>query len=417
MKYSQRVSAMQSSPIRKLVPYALDAKSRGIKVYHLNIGQPDIKTPKGFFEAVKNFDSNVLEYAVSNGIPELIKSLQDYYTTYDMHFDKDEILITNGGSEAILFTLMAICDPGDNIIVPEPFYTNYNGFSQCINVEVNPITTKAEMGFHLPSKEEITSRINSKTKGILLSNPGNPTGTVYTKEEIDMIGKIAIENNLWIIADEVYREFVYDGLSYTSFGNVKEIEDRVVIIDSVSKRYSACGARIGSIASKNKGLIAQILKLCQGRLCVPTLEQIGSVELYKTPTSYFKEVNEEYRRRRDVLYNELMKVDGVVCKKPTGAFYIVAKLPVENAEDFVIWMLKDFNKDNETVMVCPAEGFYSTEGLGRDEIRLAYILNEDDLLKAASILKEGLEKYVELKNLNYHLLMLNIISLYVKKEV
>ena len=347
--------------------------------------------------AVKNFDSNVLEYAVSNGIPELIKSLQDYYTTYDMHFDNDEILITNGGSEAILFTLMAICDPGDNIIVPEPFYTNYNGFSQCINVEVNPITTKAERGFHLPSKEEITSIINSKTKGILLSNPGNPTGTVYTKEEIDMIGKIAIENNLWIIADEVYREFVYDGLSYTSFGNVKEIEDRVVIIDSVSKRYSACGARIGSIASKNKELIAQILKLCQGRLCVPTLEQIGSVELYKTPTSYFKEVNEEYRRRRDVLYNELMKVDGVVCKKPTGAFYIVAKLPVENAEDFVIWMLKDFNKDNETVMVCPAEGFYSTEGLGRDEIRLAYILNEDDLLKAASILKEGLEKYVELK--------------------
>lgn len=396
MKYSQSVSAMQSSPIRKLVPYALDAKSRGIKVYHLNIGQPDIKTPNGFFEAVKNFDNNVLEYAVSNGIPELIKSLQDYYTTYDMHFDKDEILITNGGSEAILFTLMAICDPGDNIIVPEPFYTNYNGFSQCINVEVNPITTKAEMGFNLPSKEEITSKINSKTKGILLSNPANPTGTVYTKEEIDMIGKIAIENNLWIIADEVYREFVYDGLSYTSFGNVKEIEDRVVIIDSVSKRYSACGARIGSIASKNKGLIAQILKLCQGRLCVPTLEQIGSVELYKTPTSYFKEVNEEYRRRRDVLYNELMKVDGVVCKKPTGAFYIVAKLPVENAEDFVIWMLKDFNKDNETVMVCPAEGFYSTEGLGRDEIMLAYILNKDDLLKAASILKEGLEKYVKL---------------------
>ncbi|WP_195939622.1 pyridoxal phosphate-dependent aminotransferase [Romboutsia sp. 1001713B170131_170501_G6] len=396
MKYSQRVSAMQSSPIRKLVPYALDAKSRGIKVYHLNIGQPDIKTPKGFFEAVKNFDSNVLEYAVSNGIPELIKSLQDYYTTYDIHFDNDEILITNGGSEALLFTLMAICDPGDNVIVPEPFYTNYNGFSQCINVKVNPITTKAEEGFHLPPKEEIISKINSKTKGILLSNPGNPTGTVYTKEEIDMIGKIAIENNLWIIADEVYREFVYDGLSYTSFGNVKEIEDRVVIIDSVSKRYSACGARIGSIASKNKGLIAQILKLCQGRLCVPTLEQVGSVELYKTPTSYFKEVNEEYRRRRDVLYNELMKVNGVVCKKPTGAFYIVAKLPVENAEDFVIWMLKDFNKDNETVMVCPAEGFYSTEGLGRDEIRLAYILNEDDLLKAASILKEGLEKYVKL---------------------
>lgn len=394
MKYSNRVTAMQSSPIRKLVPYALDAKARGIKVYHLNIGQPDIKTPKGFFDAVKNFDSNVLEYAVSNGIPELIKALQDYYTTYDMHFDSDDILITNGGSEALLFTMMAICDPGDNLLVPEPFYTNYNGFSQCVNVEVSPITTKAEDGFHLPSKEKICSVINPKTKGILLSNPGNPTGTVYTKEEVSMIAQIAIENNLWIIADEVYREFVYDGLDYTSFGNLKEVEDRVVIIDSVSKRYSACGARIGSLACKNKTLIAQILKLCQGRLCVATLEQIGSVQLYKTPVSYFKEVNEEYKHRRDVLYNELMKVDGVVCEKPTGAFYIVAKLPVENAEDFVIWMLKEFSKDNETVMVCPAEGFYSTPGLGRNEIRLAYILNESDLYKAATLLKEGLEQYL-----------------------
>ncbi len=394
MKYSNRVTAMQSSPIRKLVPYALDAKARGIKVYHLNIGQPDIKTPKGFFDAVKNFDSNVLEYAVSNGIPELIKALQDYYTTYDMHFDSDDILITNGGSEALLFTMMAICDPGDNLLVPEPFYTNYNGFSQCVNVEVNPITTKAEDGFHLPSKEKICSLINPKTKGILLSNPGNPTGTVYTKEEVSMIAQIAIENDLWIIADEVYREFVYDGLDYTSFGNLKEVEDRVVIIDSVSKRYSACGARIGSIACKNKSLIAEILKLCQGRLCVATLEQIGSVQLYKTPVSYFKEVNEEYKHRRDVLYNELMKVNGVVCEKPTGAFYIVAKLPVENAEDFVIWMLKEFSKDNETVMACPAEGFYSTPGLGRNEIRLAYILNESDLYKAATLLKEGLEQYL-----------------------
>ena len=396
MKYSQRLTAMQSSPIRKLVPYALDAKAKGIKVYHLNIGQPDIKTPTGFFDAVKNFDSSTLEYAVSNGIPELIKALQDYYTTYDMHFDNDEILVTNGGSEALLFTMMATCDPGDNLLVPEPFYTNYNGFGQCVNVEVNPITTKAEEGFHLPSKEKICSLINAKTKGILLSNPGNPTGAVYTKDEIDMIAQIAIENNLWIIADEVYREFVYDGLNYTSFGNIKEVEDRVIIIDSVSKRYSACGARIGSIACKNKGLMAEILKLCQGRLCVATLEQIGSVELYKTPVSYFKEVNEEYKHRRDVLYNELMKVDGVVCEKPTGAFYIVAKLPVKNAEDFVIWMLKEFNKDGETVMVCPAEGFYATPGLGRDEIRLAYILNESDLYKAATILKEGLEQYVAL---------------------
>lgn len=399
MKCSSRITAMQSSPIRKLVPFALDAKKRGTKVYHLNIGQPDIKTPKGFFDSVKNFDNEVLEYAVSNGIPELISALIDYYKTYDMHFEDDEILITNGGSEALLFTIMAIADPYDNILVAEPFYTNYNGFSQCVNVDLHSITTLAQNGFHLPNEKTISSLITPKTKGILLSNPGNPTGTVYTKEEIQMIANICIKHDLWIIADEVYREFIYDGLEYTSFGNIKEISDRVIIIDSVSKRYSACGARIGSIASKNKDLIAEILKLCQGRLCVSTLDQIGCVELYKTPASYFKGVNEEYKKRRDVLYNELMKVNGVICEKPTGAFYIVAKLPVENAEDFVIWMLKNFSKNNETVMVTPAEGFYSTPGLGRDEIRLAYILNEHDLLKAATILKEGLEEYIKLQNI------------------
>ena len=394
--FSNRVTAMQSSPIRKLVPFATAAKAEGVKVYHLNIGQPDIKTPRGFFEAVKNFDNEVLEYAVSQGIPELIEALQDYYKTYDMHFDKDELLITNGGSEALLFAMMATCDPGDKLLIPEPFYTNYNGFGQCVNVGVAPITTKAENGFHLPSKEEILSKIDDKVKAILLSNPGNPTGAIYSKEELEMIAEIAIEKDLWIISDEVYREFVYDGLEYTSFGNLKQVEDRVIIIDSVSKRYSACGARIGSIASKNKKLIAQIMKLCQGRLCVPTLEQIGAVELYKTPVSYFKEVNDEYRKRRDVLYSELMKVDGVICEKPTGAFYIVAKLPVDNAEDFVKWMLTEFRVDNETVMATPAEGFYATPGLGRDEIRLAYILKEEDLRKAAKILKEGLEAYVKL---------------------
>lgn len=387
---------MQASPIRKLVPFATAAKADGVKVYHLNIGQPDIKTPRGFFDAVKNFDDEVLEYAVSQGIPELIEALQDYYKTYDMHFDKDELLITNGGSEALLFAMMATCDPGDKLLIPEPFYTNYNGFGQCVNVGVAPITTKAENGFHLPSKEEILSKIDDKVKAILLSNPGNPTGAIYSKEELEMIAEIAIEKDLWIISDEVYREFVYDGLEYTSFGNLKQVEDRVIIIDSVSKRYSACGARIGSIASKNKELIAQIMKLCQGRLCVPTLEQIGAVELYKTPVSYFKEVNDEYRKRRDVLYSELMKVDGVICEKPTGAFYIVAKLPVDNAEDFIKWMLTEFRVDNETVMATPAEGFYATPGLGRDEIRLAYILKEEDLRKAAKILKEGLEAYVKL---------------------
>lgn len=398
MRYSERITTMQSSPIRKLAHIASSAKAKGIKIYHLNIGQPDIKTPKVFFEAVKNFNNEVLEYAVSPGLPELISSLQQYYTTYNMDFESDEILVTNGGSEALLFALMATCDPKDNILVPEPFYSNYNGFSQSINVNITPITTKAEEGFHLPSKEKIQSLITSKTKAILISNPGNPTGTVYTKKELYMISEIAKENDLWIISDEVYREFVYDGLEYTSFGNIKEVEDRVIIIDSVSKRYSACGARIGSIASKDKTLIAEILKLCQGRLCVSTLDQVGSVELYNTPSSYFTEVNNEYKNRRDVLYNELIKVKGVICKKPAGAFYIVAKLPIENAEDFVIWMLTDFNKDGETVMACPAEDFYATPGLGRDEIILAYVLKEDDLHKAAIILKEGLEKYLELKN-------------------
>lgn len=398
MRYSERITTMQSSPIRKLAHIASSAKAKGIKIYHLNIGQPDIKTPKVFFEAVKNFNNEVLEYAVSPGLPELISSLQQYYTTYNMDFESDEILVTNGGSEALLFALMATCDPKDNILVPEPFYSNYNGFSQSINVNITPITTKAEEGFHLPSKEKIQSLITSKTKAILISNPGNPTGTVYTKKELYMISEIAKENDLWIISDEVYREFVYDGLEYTSFGNIKEVEDRVIIIDSVSKIYSACGARIGSIASKDKTLIAEILKLCQGRLCVSTLDQVGSVELYNAPSSYFTEVNNEYKNRRDVLYNELIKVKGVICKKPAGAFYIVAKLPIENAEDFVIWMLTDFNKDGETVMACPAEDFYATPGLGRDEIRLAYVLKEDDLHKAAIILKEGLEKYLELKN-------------------
>ena len=311
-----------------------------------------------------------------------------------MHFSKDDFLVTNGGSEALLFTFMAICDPGDNILIPEPFYTNYNGFGQSINMEVKPITTKAEDGFHLPPKEKIVALIDEKTKGILVSNPGNPTGCVYTKDEVYMLAEIAKEHDLWIVADEVYREFIYEGLDYTSFGNVKEIEDRCIIIDSVSKRYSACGARIGSIACKNAELIGEIMKLCQGRLCIATLEQLGAAALFnETPASYLKQVNEEYCKRRDTLYNELMKADGVICKKPMGAFYIVAKLPVDNAEDFVKWMLTDFRMDNATVMATPAEGFYATHGLGRDEVRLAYILKEEDLKVAGKLLAEGLKAY------------------------
>ena len=400
MKFSKRLSSMQESPIRKLAPFATAAKAEGVEVYHLNIGQPDIITPVGFFDAVENFDNKVLEYAGSQGIPELIEAIRKYYTTYNMEFAPEDIIITNGGSEALLFTFMAVCDPGDNILVPEPFYTNYNGFAQCLNVEVKSVTTFAENGFHLPSKEEILAKIDDKTSAILIVNPGNPTGCVYTKEEVQMIANIAKEKDLWIIADEVYREFVYEGLEYTSFGNIKEVEDRVVIIDSVSKRYSACGARIGSITCKNKKLMAEVMKVCQGRLCVATLEQLGAAALYDTPKSYFKEVNDEYRKRRDVLYEELMKAKGVICEKPMGAFYIVAKLPVENAEDFVAWTLKKFRRNNETVMCTPAEGFYSTPGLGRNEVRLAYVLKEERLRRAGQLLREALEEYTQLEKEN-----------------
>ena len=398
MKFSKRLSSMQESPIRKLAPFATAAKADGVKVYHLNIGQPDIITPIGFFDAVKNFDNKVLEYAASQGIPELIEAIRKYYATYNMNFNNEDIIITNGGSEALLFSFMAVCDPGDNILIPEPFYTNYNGFAQCLNIEVKSVTTVAENGFHLPSKDEILSKIDDRTSAILIVNPGNPTGCVYTKKEIQMIAEIAKEKNLWIISDEVYREFVYEGLEYTSFGNIKSVEDRVIIIDSVSKRYSACGARIGSITCKNKQLIAEVMKVCQGRLCVATIEQLGAAALYSTPKSYFKEVNDEYRKRRDTLYNELMKAEGVICEKPMGAFYIVAKLPVEDAEDFVAWTLKEFRRDNETVMCTPAEGFYSTKGLGKNEVRLAYVLKENDLKRAGQLLKEALEEYCLIQN-------------------
>lgn len=397
MKLSKRVNSMQESPIRKLVPIAEQAKKEGKKVYHLNIGQPDIETPEVFLNAIRDFDENVIKYSFSQGEPALIKAMIEYYKTYDMHFEEDEILITNGGSEALLFALIATCDAGDEVLVPEPFYTNYNGFSLPIGVTVKPITTHAENGFALPSKEEIESLITDKTKAIMLSNPGNPTGVIYTEDEVNRIADLALENELFVIADEVYREFVYDDFNYTSFGNIERIKNNVIIIDSISKRYSACGARIGSFASKNKDLVKAVLKLCQSRLCVPTLEQIGATELYKVDKSYFKSVNEEYKARRDIVYSALQELDGVICKEPHGAFYIIAKLPIVDAEDFVIWMLKEFSDNNETVMFAPAEGFYASEGLGRDEIRIAYILNSDDLKRAMDLLSKGLIEYKKLK--------------------
>lgn len=390
---------MQESPIRKLAPYAVAAKKSGKKIYHLNIGQPDILTPPAFMETVTNYSEKVLAYSPSEGIPELIQSIIQYYKGYEIDFEENEILITNGGSEALQFSIIAIADAGDEILVPEPFYANYNSFCSAVDVNIVPVTCRAEEGFHLPPKSYIEGLINPKTKAIMVSHPGNPTGVVYTKEEVKLLCEIALEHNLFIISDEVYREFVYDGLEFFSFANVKETEDRVVIIDSISKRFSACGARIGCIASKNKQLIAQILKLCQSRLCAPTLMQIGAIQLYNTQENYFKSVNKEYEKRRDIIYQSLNNIPNVICRKPTGAFYVIAKLPIEDAEDFSIFLLKDFSINNETVMLAPAKGFYSTPGLGNDEVRIAYILKEEDLISAMEILNKGLIQYLNNKNM------------------
>lgn len=384
---------MPASPIRKLVPYALEAKKKGVKVYHLNIGQPDIKTPELFFEEIKKFDGPVLAYALSQGDLTLIDSFRKYYKQWGVEFDEDEVIITNGGSEAIIFALMAIGDNGDEVLVPEPFYANYNGFACEAGMTVSPITTKAENGFHLPDKEEIERLIKPNTRAIMISNPGNPTGAIYTKEELTMLGELAKEYNIFLIGDEVYKEFIYDGHEFTSLLDIEGIEDRVILCDSISKRYSACGARIGCICSKNKEFMTTVMKFAQARLCVPTVEMIGASVLINTPKSYFDEVNNEYKKRRDIVYNALKAMPGVICEKPMGAFYVVAKLPIDDAEEFAKWMLTDFNIDNETTMVAPAEGFYATPGLGKDEARLAYVLKEEDLVKAMHILAEGIKAY------------------------
>ena len=388
MKCSNRISNMQESPIRKLVPYSLKAKANGKKVYPLNIGQPDIQTPEGYFDAVKNFKQDVLAYADSHGDFTLIDKISEYYKKNNMSFEPEDILVTNGGSEALLFAMIALCDPGDSVVVIEPFYTNYNGFAAEVSVNVEGIVTKAENGYRLPAKEEILASISDKARAIIITNPSNPTGVVYTKEELQMIAEIAVERDLFVIADEVYREFVYDGEFY-SLAYFPELEQRLIMIDSVSKRYSACGARIGCIASKNKDVIANVLKLCQGRLSVPTLDMIGATALYAdTPDSYLAEVNEEYKKRRDVTYAALSKMEGVVCGKPQGAFYIAVKLPVDDAEKFIIWMLEEFDYEGETVMMAPLASFYS-----KPEARIAYILNADEMARAMVVLDKALQAY------------------------
>lgn len=393
MKFSNRIQGMQASPVRKLVPIALKAKQKGKKVYHLNIGQPDIETPKVFMEAINNYDTKVIKYSYSQGEPILIDSIRGYFMQDNIVFDEDDILVTNGGSEAITFCTIAVCDPGDEILVPEPFYTNYNGFTGEVNVNIIPITTEASEGFHLPKKDAIVRLITPRTKAILFSNPGNPTGTILREDEMHMIAEIALEHNLYIISDEVYRGMAFDGLQGLSMGSIQGIEDRLIIVESVSKRYSACGARIGAICSRNKELIKNILKLCQARLCVATLEQIGAAALYKLPQSYTDEIRDEYQARRDIVFETLQKIPGVICEKPTGAFYVVVKLPVENAEDFIVWMLEEFDIDGETIMMAPAEGFYATKGLGKDEARIAYVLDVEEMKRAMYILEKGLVAY------------------------
>ncbi|HEY8888804.1 MAG TPA: pyridoxal phosphate-dependent aminotransferase [Clostridium sp.] len=396
MKLSNRLESMQFSTIRKLSPFAEDATKRGISVYHLNIGQPDIHTPDTFMKGINSYTDKVLGYVNSRGMDPLIESFIKYYKEWDIEFSKNDIMVTNGGSEAIMFALIAICDPGDEIIVPEPFYTNYNSLADLASVKIVPFITKAEDGFHLPSKEEITNKITNKTRAIMVSNPGNPTGVVYTEEEIRMLADIVSENDLFLISDEVYREFVYDGLKHTSALYMKDIEEKIILIDSISKRYSACGARVGLVASKHKDLMNQILKLGQSRLCVPVIEQVAAANLINTPKSYFIEVKKEYEERRNILHKYLSKIPGVICQKPTGAFYVVAKLPIKSGEDFAKWLLTDFNYNNKTVMVAPAEGFYATKGLGINEIRLSYCLNTTALKDAMEILGIALEKYIAL---------------------
>lgn len=385
---------MPESPIRKLVPYAEMAKKNKIKVFHLNIGQPDIKTPQIALDAIKNNTIEVLAYSRSEGSDTYRTKLASYYQNNNIDVTKDDIIVTTGGSEALLFAMGTIADYGDEIIIPEPFYANYNGFSIASGVKVVPVNSTIENGFALPDISEFEKLITSKTKAILICNPGNPTGYLYSKEEIEKLAVIVKKHDLFLIADEVYREFVYDEADkHYSVLNNFGLEDYAIIIDSVSKRYSMCGARVGCLVSKNKEVIQTAIKFAQARLSPPTYAQIASEAALDTPQSYFDEVIVEYKERRDTLIAELQKIDGVIVSKPKGAFYCVVQLPIEDADDFAQWILEDFEDNGESIMVAPASGFYSTPGLGKNQIRIAYVLNKEDLIRSVEILKIALAKY------------------------
>lgn len=390
---SQKGSLMPESPIRKLVPYAENAKKNGTKVYHLNIGQPDIKTPQVALDAIKNNTIEVLSYARSEGSEEYRTKLANYYAKNDIKVSANNIIATTGGSEALLFTIGSITDPGDEIIIPEPFYANYNGFSTASGVKVVPVISGIDDNFALPKIEDFEKLITEKTKAILICNPGNPTGYLYSKEEIEKLKQIVLKHDLFLIADEVYREFVYDGLQHHSIMSEQGLDQQAIMIDSVSKRYSMCGARIGCIVSRNEEFIATAIKFAQARLSPPTYALIASEAALDTPQSYFDDVIEEYVERRNTLISELQKIDGVKVASPKGAFYCVVELPVADTDAFAQWLLEKFDLNGETVMVAPASGFYSTPGEGKNQVRIAYVLNKTDLKKSVDILAAGLKKY------------------------
>jgi aspartate aminotransferase len=390
---SEKAILMPASPIRKLVPYSEKAKTQGITVYHLNIGQPDIETPEVALNAVKNLDRKVIEYSHSAGFESYRNALSAYYIKNGIRVSPEDIIITTGGSEALIFGFMTTCNPGDEVIIPEPFYANYNGFAVTAGINVVPVTATIESGFALPPITEIEKKITSKTKGIVICNPGNPTGYLYSKEELEQLRDLVKKHDLFLFADEVYREFCYDGAVPFSVMNLEGIENNVIMIDSVSKRYSMCGARIGALISKNKEVMAAALKFGQARLSPPTIDQIAAEAALKTPQSYFDNVVREYVQRRNIMIQGLNSIPGVFCPNPSGAFYCVAKFPVDDAEKFCQWLLEDFSYEGQTVMMAPANGFYATKGAGLQEARIAYVLNQEDLKKAVICLEKALEVY------------------------